>query len=262
MEKPDLDECVLFARESECWRLTLARPNKAHALTASMMRNVASAVARAGSESPVLPVILASYGSRAFCAGADITEFSGNAERLTEQEEALLRMLGNMASTKSPIIAVARGRAAGAGLMLLCLADIVIAADDLSLAAPEIAFGMYPVFVEAVLQSRLPPGLASQLCMSKRSLDASAAHSLGLVTEVLPGADFSSKSAARVRYYLDRATALRTARAARIGEECVGALVRRLRQVSPLMLANFADESVRQRIHSYLTNLRVGASPH
>ena len=255
------DERVLHVREPDCWRLTLARADKAHALTAAMMRSLATAVARADAETPALPLLLSSAGSRAFCAGADIAEFGEGPDRLHEQETALLAMLGGMASTRSPIIAVAHGRASGAGLMLLCLADIVIAADNLSLSAPEIAFGMYPVFVEAVLQSRLAPGLSAQLCMSGRSLDAAAAQTLGLVTEVLPHANFAAESAARIRHYLDRTTALRTARTARIGEERTSALLRRLRQLGPLMQANFADKSVRSRVQNYLASLRARENP-
>jgi enoyl-CoA hydratase/carnithine racemase len=150
---------------------------------------------------------------------------------------------------------LAQGRASGAGAVLLALADVVIASEDLVIAAPEMRFGMYPVIVEAVLQSRLPSGLASQLCLGGRHLSAMAACEQGLVTEVLPAADFGSRSNERVDYFLQRTVGLGIARRARLSAEPVRQLLERLPLVAPLMIENYGNDGVRARIAHYLKNL-------
>lgn len=246
---------VQLVHQEGFWTLSIARPDKANALTAEMMEELGSAASRAGQAGRIPVLLLSSESSRVFCAGADIAEFSAGHEFLDRQERALLTMIRSFSMTLAPIIAVASGRASGAGAILLALADVVIAAEDLVVAAPEIRFGMYPVIVEAVLQSRLSFGLASQLCVSGRHLSAMAACDLGLVTEVLPAADFESRARGRVDFYLQRAMGLSIARRARVSAEPVRQLLERLPQVAPLMGENYENDEVRTRIARYLANL-------
>ena len=90
--------------------VALTRSDKANALTADMMDGIAQAVAGVHADEIVL---LSSASPTLFCAGADIREFVGG--RLPEQEQALLTMIGAMARSRAPIVAIARGRASGPG---------------------------------------------------------------------------------------------------------------------------------------------------
>jgi methylglutaconyl-CoA hydratase len=249
-EGPDARVTVL--QSPHCCTVTLNRAEKANALDAGMMAALAGAAAAAA---PGLPLVLRSASSSVFCAGADIAEFAGGAGELARQEHALLAMIEAFAATPSPVVVAAHGRASGAGAILLCLADVVVAADDLQVAAPEIRFGMYPVIVEAVLQSRFSPALSSAICMSGRSLDAGEAARIGLATEVLPRADFERASRERVDHYVERSVGLSVARRARLSSRPARELRERLRAVSPLMGENYADEGVRRRIDAYLATL-------
>jgi enoyl-CoA hydratase/carnithine racemase len=172
------------------------------------------------------------------------------------QEKALATLIHAFSTTPAPLAVVAQGRASGAGAMLLAMADVVLAAPSLQISAPEMRFGMYPVIVEAVLQSRMSPALCTQLCMGGRSLDLRAAFEAGLVTETLSDLDPENQAQARIDFYLKRATGLRVARRARITSLATRALLARLPQVSPLMIENHAHEDVRARIARYLADLR------
>lgn len=249
---PDADAALLVASTFPARTLTLNRPRKANALSASMMEALAAAVAAAG-EGEV--VVLRSASPRLFCAGADIEEFVAGGDALAVQEHALLGLIRRMACSPAPIVAVARGKASGAGALLLALADVVIAADDLEVACPEIRFGMFPIIVEAVLQSRLPSAVATQMCLSGRPLGAHEAARLGLVTEVLPAAGFDAAADACLAGYLERAGALCIARTARLRSFPPEALIARVEAVAPLMAQNFARPGVRERIAAYLAGL-------
>lgn len=247
-----MNETWVVIEEGERARtLTLNRPQKANALTHAMLESLAAGLGRAGAEVHVLR----SAPGRLFCAGADIEEFVAGAGQLAGHGEALLDLIRQRASSPTPLVAIARGKASGAGALLLALADVVIAADDLEFGCPEIRFGMYPVIVEAVLQSRVSPALASRLCLGQ-ALDATEAHRAGLVTEVLPGRDFEALAAQRLAFYMERRGALQVARASGLRAHPPEVLMDRLQAVAPLMAENFAQGGVRERIRGYLDGLR------
>ncbi len=230
--------------------IALTRGDKANALTAGMMEGIAQAVAGAHADEIVL---LSSASPTLFCAGADIREFVGG--RLPQQEEALLAMIRAMAHSQAPIVAIARGRASGAGALLLCLADVVIAAEDLQVACPEFVFGMYPIIVEAVLQSRLSPAIAAQMCLGAGVLTATQARAAGIATELLPTADFVDAGRARVGYYVERRAGLAAMRRARRVGLATRTMCEQLEAVAPLMMENFHASGVRERIARYLEGL-------
>ncbi|WP_241762449.1 acetate--CoA ligase family protein, partial [Bordetella pertussis] len=100
-------------------------------------------------------LVLRSAAPTLFCAGGDIEEFALGAAALERQGAALRELMAAMARCPLPLLAVARGKAAGAGVILLAMTDLVIAAQDLSLACPEMAFSMYPVIVQAALETKI-----------------------------------------------------------------------------------------------------------
>lgn len=230
--------------------IVLNRPDKANAMNAAMQKQVAAAVA----DSPAQLHVLRSASERVFCAGADIAQFVEGSTALAQQEHALLEMLEALASSTIPLVAVARGKASGAGALLLTLADAVLAAENVEIACPEIRFGMYPVIVEAVLQSRVSPALAARMCLGQ-PLTASQAFETGLVTEVLPCVEFASQSAQRLDFFLARAAGLTVARKARLLSQPAAALMHTVRTVAPLMAENYEKAGVREQMLAYLAGL-------
>jgi len=238
--------------------IRLRRPEKANALDAAMMQAVAGAVDGAHAGATEL-VALCGEGDRGFCAGADIAEFAQGVERLRAQEHALVSMIDALSRTPIPVCALVHGRALGAGGILLTLADLAIAADDLSFGFPEIRFGMYPVIVHASLRYRLTAATAAQLCLSGRLLGAHETVSLGLVTQVVPRQGFDAHCRKWLAFYRERAAALAIAKRAWATEGRGELLRARVRELAPLMIENFGQPGVRDRIAAAL-NRNDGAS--
>lgn len=241
---------LVVRRTAGLMEIALDRPGKANALTAAMMRQLQETIADARADEVV---VLRSTSPHLFCAGADIREFVGGA--LPQQEVALLALIDTMAHSPAPIIAIASGRASGAGAILLALADVVIASDDLRVACPEFVFGMYPIIVEAVLQSRLPLAIATQLCVGARELQAVQALELGLATEVHSSDGFASTARVRIDHYVERGAGLAVMRRARNMSAPTINLGKQLEAVAPLMLENFGAVGVAERIQQYLGSL-------
>ena len=229
----------------------LNRPDKINALNAAMMRAIADAVAHADPGRTDL-VVLSGEGPRGFCAGADIAEFAQGAAALETQEHALVDMIEAFAGTPLPVAVLAHGRALGAGGTLMTLADLVIASDDLSFGFPEIRFGMYPVIVHGARMYKLSEAQSAQLCLSGRTLGAQEAMTLGLVTRVVQRATFDTDARDALRFFAERAVALKIGKRAWRQGQAGATLGARVRALAPLMLENFAHPDVQARIATAL----------
>jgi len=179
---------------------------------------------------------------------------------LAKQGDALLEMMHLLATVEIPILAITRGKAAGAGLIMLASADVVIAADNMLWSCPEIEFGMYPTLVHAALSQKLAAARVAQLCVSGLPINAQCALRDGLVTDILASDDFDQASQARLAFYLARPNALRIARASRLIDCDAHALRHYYDRMSHLMHENFNDPTVREAITRYAQALSKSSS--
>lgn len=239
--------------------LILDRAAKANALNVEMLDVLRRAIESAPAAGIGL-IVLRSASPSLFCAGGDIEEFVRSAALLQAQGQGLRELMAAMARSPAPVLAVARGKAAGAGVILLAMTDIVIASADLTLACPEIAFNMYPVMVQTALETKISGARARQLCLSGQLLKAEPARDLGLVTDVLPTEDFERLSAERLAFYIARREALVIARKARLLLEPPDCAVGRIEALEPLMHENFARPGVQGTIRGYLSSMRARRS--
>jgi enoyl-CoA hydratase len=159
-------------------RLLLACPRRHNALGPDLARALRDAFA----EEPGDLVVLGSTGSRAFCAGADLT--IGEAERA--QVSALLyECLEIMITRPGPVIAAVAGPAVGGGAQLAAAADLRIAGPAarfrwIGPPGRDVAVGAW------VLPDLVGRGRAAELAMTGRWVDATEALALGLVNRVEP----------------------------------------------------------------------------
>lgn len=228
-------------------RIAIDRPDKANALTAGMMHALADAV-RGGFDADI--ILLEGNSERGFSAGADIAEFLQGGEQLQRQEEGLKDIVSAFVDSRGPIVAAIHGRTLGAGVLVAALSDLVIAADNLMFGLPEIRFNMYPVVVHAVLEEKISPAQAFQLCATGRLLSALEARALGLVSDVVPIATFATEVADRVGFYQRNAEALTIGRRA-LRTDRPSQVQHRLARLAPLMHENFNRPGVRETIARY-----------
>lgn len=244
-------ETVLLTDADGVRRVILNRPDKANALTAAMMRALAAAIREADG---ARLLVIEGHGPKGFCAGGDIAEFATGPEHLKAQEEGLAALVEACLAAPCPLLAAIHGRTLGAGVLISALADVVIASDNLSFGLPEIRFNMYPALVHAVLEEKVTPGVAFQMCAGGRLMDATQARALGLVTDMVPEADFTDGVARATAFYAANAEALA------IGRQTRAALSRsnlpeRLARIAPLMHENFSRPGVRDSIIRHLAGL-------
>ena len=135
---------------------------------------------------PDVKAVVVFGGAKAFAAGADISEFGGQAEarEFSRQFRAAFDRLGEI---PRPVVAAINGVALGGGLELAIACDLRIAADNARVGQPEILLGIIP---GAGATQRLPrlvgPARAKELIWSGRQVKADEALAMGLVDRVVP----------------------------------------------------------------------------
>ncbi len=169
--------------------ITLNRPDKLNALNQAMQGELSRAFDAAQS---ARVVIITGAGSKAFAAGADITEFStiDSAEAGREFAARGQAIFNQLAALDAIVIAAVNGFALGGGCELAMACDIRIAADSAMLGQPEIALGIIPGYGGTQRLTRLMgPGRALLLLSTGDRISAAEAYALGLVDKVVPAAD-------------------------------------------------------------------------
>ncbi|WP_353146044.1 enoyl-CoA hydratase/isomerase family protein [Pollutimonas bauzanensis] len=251
-----MTDSILVEDRDGIRHITLSRAQRGNALTAAMLVSIARAVKGVSIAQTGL-ILLRSTSAKVFCAGGDIDEFLQGPKQLATQGAALKEAMLALSQCPVPVLAIAAGKAAGAGVILLAMTDIVIAAENLSLSCPEIAFNMYPVIVQAALETKISSAQARQLCISGQPLDAKAAQGLGLVTDIFTTQDFDSYAQQRLEFYTKRREALLIARKARLLTDSPASALQQLDMLEPLMHENFDRPGVQESIRKYLADLRA-----
>jgi enoyl-CoA hydratase/carnithine racemase len=104
-----------------------------------------------------------------------------------------------------------------------------------------------------LLEEKISPAQAFQLCATGRLLSAVEARALGLVSDVVPIATFAAEVADRVGFYLGNAEALMIGRRA-LRTDRPSQVQHRLARLAPLMHENFNRPGVRETIARYFRN--------
>lgn len=160
--------------------LRLDNEQRRNALSIAMRDAISDTLDGWTADDTVRVVVLTGTGT-AFCAGFDLTEFANTDLARTIRDSSRRYHLAVWGFAK-PMIAAVNGAALGGGFDLALLCDIRIATPDAVFAHPEIKFGAPPLFTP--LQWIVGAGIARDLCLTGRRIDAAEAHRLGLVNQI------------------------------------------------------------------------------
>ncbi|MER7127591.1 enoyl-CoA hydratase/isomerase family protein [Streptosporangium saharense] len=174
--------------------IALNRPERLNAIGGGLERELGLALADVAADPGVRAVLLRGEG-RAFCAGGDVKDMSGQAENETgpspaQQVYQLLhgrRILETILSVPQPIVAAVHGYAMGLGATIALFCDVVIAAEDARFADTHVAVGLVAGDGGAVAWPlAMPLGAAKYYLMTGDRLDGVEAARLGLVLRAVP----------------------------------------------------------------------------
>ncbi|MBI4987364.1 MAG: enoyl-CoA hydratase/isomerase family protein [Rhodocyclales bacterium] len=176
--------------------ITLRRPEAMNALHDGLTDEVLAVIRKFESDPAVKGFVLAGYGARAFCAGADIGRFPsmlGDAEAATQYARDCSRLLVHLDAMKKPVVAALNGMALGGGLELAMRCHGIVALKEAWMQLPEITLGIVPGIGAMVVPYRRWPQAAEtfhDMLRRAERLTAPRARELGVVDALaddLPG---------------------------------------------------------------------------
>jgi enoyl-CoA hydratase len=193
---PDL-ATVRYAVEGHVCTLTMDRPEVANAQDTRLIDDLDAAFDAAGADDEVRVVILTGAG-RHFSSGHDLKALVGDVEadewrRMRDTPEGKFQHEKIMYFDRclrirdfpKPTIAAVNGSCVAAGLMLACMCDLIVAADDAVFSNPVLR--MTGAAVEILVEPwEMPPRKAKEFLLAAESFSADEAERLGMVNRVVP----------------------------------------------------------------------------
>ena len=191
--------------------ISLNRDSKRNAQNNQMTYELNACYDSAARDSNVKVIVLRAEGKH-FSAGHDLRDksnhldfpqvfpqsgFTGEGQEgmMAHEEEVYFNMCWRWRNIPKPVIAAAQGMTIAGGLMLLWVADIIIAADDATFSDPVVAFGVNGVEYFAH-PWEFGARKAKELLFTGDTFTAQEAMDAGMINRVVPAADLDSATMA------------------------------------------------------------------
>ncbi|HEX4877120.1 MAG TPA: enoyl-CoA hydratase-related protein [Chitinophagaceae bacterium] len=179
-------QTLIASLENGIYTITINRPDKLNALNKDVFTDLNAALDEIEKNPDIKSVIITGAGTKAFVAGADITEFTGlskgDAMALAQRGQDVFFRIENC---NKPIVAAVNGFALGGGCELAMSCHFRIASENAKFGQPEVNLGLIPGYggTQRLVQL-IGKGKAMELLMSAHMIDANEAKQLGLVNYV------------------------------------------------------------------------------
>lgn len=211
-------ESIIFEKSDGVAWVTLNRPRVLNAYNVRMRDELFETLGAIAEDPDVLVAVFRGAGERAFCAGADLTEFGSAPSQAIARKVRFERDIwARFLSMEKPLIAAIHGFCLGSGLEIALCCDIRWASDDARFGLPETGLGFIPAAGGTQTFPRVAGvGRGMHSLLTGEILGAPEALRMGLVSRLLPGGRVFSEAAS-----LGRRLALLDAAVIRAAKEAV-----------------------------------------
>ena len=181
-------ETILYEKRDGTGYVTLNRPKALNAYNIKMRDELFQVLAAVRDDPDVKVIIFSGAGEKAFCAGADLTEFLTAPPPVAARQVRFERdVWGRFLSIDKPIIAALHGYVLGDGVEIAGCCDIRIASEDVQFGTPEMGLGI----ITAAGGSQTVPRIVNRaqaldVLITGRWVKAPEALKMKLVTRVVP----------------------------------------------------------------------------
>jgi enoyl-CoA hydratase/carnithine racemase len=184
-------EVIIFEKRDGIAYITLNRPGALNAYNIKMRDELYEVLGAIRDDDEVQVVILKGAGEKAFCAGADLTEFLTAPPPVFARQARFERdVWGRFLSVEQPVIAALHGYVLGSGIEMSLCCDIRLASEDARFGLPEPGLGIIPAAGGSqTLPRTIGQAAALEILLSGRWIDAQEALKLKLVNRVVPRAE-------------------------------------------------------------------------
>ena len=181
-------ETLIYEKEDALALVTLNRPRVLNAFNIQMRDDLFEVLNAIRDDDEVRVALLKGAGKKAFCAGADLSEFLTAPSPVAARQIRFDRdVWGLLLSIPQPLIAVLHGYVLGSGIEMALCCDLRIASDDAQFGLPEVELGIIPAAGGTqTLPRAVGRACALEMLLTGRRIDAREALQRKLVNRVVP----------------------------------------------------------------------------
>ena len=184
-------DVIIYEKQDDIGYVTLNRPQALNAYNIQMRDELYQVLAAIKDDPGVKVAIFNGAGERAFCAGADLTEFlTAPSPTIARQVRWERDVWGLFLSINKPLIAALHGYVLGSGIEIALCCDIRLASEDAQFGVPEMGLGIIPAAGGSQTLPRvIGRARALEILLTGRWIKAEEAHRLKLVNQVVSRGD-------------------------------------------------------------------------
>src|SRR5258706_3644178 len=187
---------LLVLVEDGICTIVVNRPDKMNALNKEVFDELDKAIDEVYQNPGIRSAIITGSGSKAFVAGADISEFL---ELKPEQAPSLARrgqvVFDKIENSPKPIVAAVNGFALGGGCELALACHFIYASENAKFGQPEVNLGLIPGYGGTQrLTQIIGRNRAMELLMSGNMITAKEAMEYGIVNKVVPSDELLART--------------------------------------------------------------------
>ena len=181
-------ETLIYEKRDGVAYVTLNRPQALNVYNVQMRDDLYQVLGAIKDDPEVKVVIFSGAGKKAFCAGADLSDFLAAPSPIVARQVRFGRdVWGLFLSIPQPVIAALHGYVLGSGIEMALCCDIRIASEDAKFGLPEVGLGILPAAGGTqTLPRAIGMARALEMLLANRWLSSEEAHSAGLVNQVVP----------------------------------------------------------------------------
>jgi 2-(1,2-epoxy-1,2-dihydrophenyl)acetyl-CoA isomerase len=185
-----MSELASYFRTGAVGHIKLRSPATGNALSVVMAQQLLEAVQKLRNDIGARAVLIEAEG-RNFCVGGDLSAFAGSpsdvASTIATITGAFHTALELLLAEQRPIVGAVQGAAAGAGMALAVIGDVVVASEHAQFTPAFVAVGLSADGGTTWLLPRLiGTRRTCELLLLNRHLNAATAEAWGLVSYVYP----------------------------------------------------------------------------
>lgn len=199
-------ETIIYEKLDNVAHVTLNRPRALNAYNIGMRDELYEILGAIRDDDEVRVTIIRGAGEKAFCAGADLTEFLTAPSPVFARQARFERDIwGLFLSIQKPFIAAMHGYVLGSGIEMSLCCDIRLCSDNARFGLPEVALAIIPAAGGSqTLPRTIGRSNALDVLLTGRWLNAEEARRMKLVNRVLPVQELfaeAEKLAHRIKDY-------------------------------------------------------------
>ena len=180
-------------RRGAVLEVTIDRP-KANAIDAQTSRIMGETFLKFRDDPEFRVAILTGAGEKFFCAGWDLKAAAQGEAPDSDYGVGGFGGLQELPDLNKPVIAAVNGLAFGGGFEVMISTDIIIAAEHVTFALPEINSGTLADAATIKLPRRIPYHVAMEMLFTGRRFGAVEAKHWGIINEIVPQAQLMTRA--------------------------------------------------------------------